>query len=329
MARSEAVMLVAYLPRGNSLERVPVPEGASVPEGAIWLDLISPTLQEDRAVEAAVGAAVPTREEMAEIEPSSRLYIENGARYMTATLICRADTESPATTAITFILAGGKLVSVRYDDPRPFAIISAKLARNCPPTATGQSVFIDLLDAIIDRAADVLERIAAEVDLISRQIFERKDDESYSHQAILSAIGRKGDLTSRVRESLVSIGRVVLFLANEAEGLKLERDQRSLVRSMARDVHSLTDHATFLANKITFLLDATLGMVTIEQNNVIKIFSVVAVVLLPPTMVASIYGMNFNYMPELGWGFGYPVALLLMFASAVLPYCYFKWRGWL
>ncbi|MDO8534223.1 MAG: magnesium transporter CorA family protein [Xanthobacteraceae bacterium] len=325
-------MFVAFLPRGNSLERVPIPEGGSVPAGAIWLDLVSPTIEEDRAVEAAVGVGVPTREEMAEIEPSSRLYIENNARYMTATLICHADSERPATTAITFILASGRLVTVRYEDPRPFAIVGAKLGRVCPPTATGESVLIDLLDAIIDRAADILERIAAEVDLVSRRIFERRtarSDQRQSYQAILRAIGRKGDLTSKVRESLVSIGRLVLFLANEAEGLKLQKDQRTLVQSMARDVASLTDHASFLAHKIQFLLEATLGMVTLEQNNVIKIFSVAAVVLLPPTMIASIYGMNFKHMPELDWTLGYPMALLLMLASAVLPYTFFKWKRWL
>jgi magnesium transporter len=325
-------MLDAYLPRGNSLERVPIPEGGSVPEGAIWLDLISPTIEEDRAVEAAVGVAVPTREEMAEIEPSSRLYIENNARYMTATLICHADTDRPATTAITFILANGRLVTARYEDPRPFALVSAKLGRVCPPTATGESVLIDLLDAIIDRAADILERVTAEVDLVSRRIFERQaaqDDQRQSYQKILRTIGRKGDLTSKVRESLVSIGRLVLFLANEAEGLKLQRDQRTQVKSMARDVSSLTDHASFLANKIQFLLEATLGMVSLEQNNVIKIFSVVAVVLLPPTMIASIYGMNFKHMPELDWIYGYPLSLVLMLGAAVLPYLFFKWKRWL
>ena len=325
-------MLVAYLPRGNSLERMLIPEGGSVPEGAIWLDLISPTTEEDRAVEAAVGVGVPTREEMAEIEPSSRLYIENNARYMTATLICRADTDRPATTAITFILAGGRLVTARYEDPRPFALVSAKLGRVGPPTATGESVLIDLLDAIIDRAADILERVTAEVDLVSRRIFERqaaRDDQGQSYQKILRTIGRKGDLTSKVRESLVSIGRLVLFLANEAEGLKLQRDQRTQVKSMARDVSSLTDHASFLANKIQFLLEATLGMVSLEQNNVIKIFSVVAVVLLPPTMIASIYGMNFKHMPELEWIYGYPLSLVLMLGAAVLPYLFFKWKRWL
>jgi magnesium transporter len=132
-----------------------------------------------------------------------------------------------------------------------------------------------------------------------------------------------------VRESMVSIGRLVLFLANDAEGLKLQKEQRSLLKSMTRDVASLADHATFLANKVTFLLDATLGMVTLEQNNVIKIFSVAAVVLLPPTMVASIYGMNFRHMPELDWIYGYPYALALMLAAAVVPYTFFKWMKWL
>lgn len=325
-------MLFAYVPRATSLERVAVPEGEAVPQGAIWIDLLSPTIEEDRAVEKAFGISVPTREEMAEIEPSSRLYLENGVRYMTASLICNADTDRAALTAVTFIIGNTRLVTVRYDEPRPFAIVSSRLTRTCSPNANGESVLIDLLDAVIDRSADVLERIGSEVDAVSRRIFERrgaKDDPNQTYQTILRAIGRKGDLTSKIRESLVSIGRLVIFLANEAEGLKFERDQRSLVRSMARDVTSLTDHATFLANKITFLLDATLGMVSLEQNNVIKIFSVVAVALLPPTMIASIYGMNFKHMPELDWTFGYPFAILLMIASAILPYLFFRWKNWL
>lgn len=325
-------MLTAYLQRGQSLERVMVPEGGSVPPGAIWIDLVAPSPEEDRAVETAIGIAIPTREEMAEIEPSSRLYIENGVRFMTGTLIYHADTERPATTAVTFILGAGRLVTVRYEDPRPFAIIASRLSRSCPATATGESVLIDLLDAIIDRAADILERIATEVDLVSRQIFEptgKRDDPGRAYQSILRAIGRKGDLNSKVRESMVSIGRLVLFLANEAEGLKLERDQRTLVRSMARDVTSLTDHSTFLANKITFLLDATLGMVSLEQNNVIRIFAVLSVILMPPTLIASAYGMNFRNMPELDWTYGYPFALGLMLSSAIVPYLFFKWKRWL
>src|SRR6476659_8489206 len=126
-------MLSVYIPRGTTLERVPVQEGAEIPEGAVWIDLLAPTVAEDKVVERMLGVAVPTREEMQEIEVTSRLYIENGARYMTATLMCQSDTESPKTTAVTFILAGHKLVTVRYDEPKPFTIVSSRLARSCPP----------------------------------------------------------------------------------------------------------------------------------------------------------------------------------------------------
>jgi magnesium transporter len=150
-----------------------------------------------------------------------------------------------------------------------------------------------------------------------------------SQQDILRTIGRKGDLTSKVRESLVSIGRVLLYLANEAEGMKWAKDARSQLRGMQRDVQSLSDHATYLSNKITFLLDGMLGVVFIEQNNIIKIFSIAAVVLMPPTLVASIYGMNFKTMPELEWQYGYPLAIGLMVVAAALPYFIFKWKKWL
>ncbi len=322
-------MLSVYVPHGTSLERVTAESGAPPPDATVWIDLVSPTLQEDKLVESMLGIAVPTREEMQEIEVSSRLYVEQGARYMTATLMCHSDT-TPKTTPVTFILAAQRLVTVRYDDPRPFAIVEHKLARLCPPKISGASVLMDLLDAVIDRAADIQERIGAEVDQISHTIFE--PDETMgppSYNDVLKALGRKGDLTSKVRESLVSIGRLLLFLANELEGMKWPKDTRTQLQSMQRDVVSLTDHASYLSNKITFLLDAMLGVVNLQQNAIIKIFSVAAVVLMPPTLVASIYGMNFKHMPELEWPLGYPLALFVMVLAAVLPYMYFKWRKWL
>jgi magnesium transporter len=325
-------MLFVYVPRGNSLERSVVEESGTIPDGAVWFDLVSPTLPEDKMLERALGIAVPTREEMQEIEISSRLYVENGARYMTATLMCQSDTATPKTTAVTFILAGRKFVTVRYDEPRPFTLITNKLARACPANVSGESIMMDLLDAVIDRAADILERAAADIDRVSHDIFEpegRRVDRTKTYRYILRTIGRKGDLTSKVRESLVSIGRLVLFLANEADGLKWPKEMRSQLKTMQRDVQSLSDHASYLGNKITFLLDAMLGVMSVEQNNIIKIFSIAAVVLLPPTLVATIYGMNFKNMPELGWEFGYPMALFLMVVAAVLPYYWFKWKKWL
>jgi magnesium transporter len=325
-------MLWVYVPRGASLERMPITSGAAVAENAIWFDLVNPNLEEDKVVERQVGISIPTREEMQEIEVTSRLYVENGARYMTATLMCQSDTMTPKTTPVTFILSDHRLITVRYDDPRPFMIVGNKLARLCPPAVTGEAVLIDLLDAVIDRAADILERIGSEVDQISHDIFEPEAegaDRTRSYNEILKAIGKKGDLASKVRESLVSIGRLLLFLANEADSMRWAKEQRAQVRGMQRDVHSLSDHAAYLSNKIQFLLDAMLGVVTIEQNNVIKIFSVAAVALMPPTLIASIYGMNFKHMPELDWSLGYPIAIALMLFAAALPYLFFKWKKWL
>ena len=324
-------MLSVYVPRDASLERISVESGQSPPPEAVWVDLVTPTVQEDKLVEGLLGIAVPTREEMQEIEVSSRLYIENGGRYMTATLMCQADTATPKTTPVTFILSSHRLVTVRYDDPRPFAIVEHKLARACPPKVSGETVLMDLLDAVIDRAADIQERIGAEVDQISHSIFEPDDEmDPPSYNDVLKALGRKGDLTSKVRESQVSVGRLLSFLAHEAEVMKWSKDMRTQLQSMQRDVVSLTDHASFLSNKITFLLDAMLGVVNIQQNAIIKIFSIMAVVFMPPTLVASIYGMNFHHgMIELDWSFGYPFALFLMVLVAVLPLVFFKWKKWL
>ena len=250
---------------------------------------------------------------------------------MTATLMCASDTAAPKTTPVTFILSAHRLVTVRYDDPRPFAIVEHKLARACPPKVSGETVMMDLLDAVIDRAADIQERIGAEVDQISHSIFEPDDEmDPPSYNDVLKALGRKGDLTSKVRESQVSVGRLLSFLAHEAEVMKWAKDMRTQLQSMQRDVVSLTDHASFLSNKITFLLDAMLGVVNIQQNAIIKIFSIAAVVFMPPTLVASIYGMNFHAgMIELDWKYGYPFALVLIVLAAVLPLLFFKWKKWL
>lgn len=324
-------MLSVYVQNGTALERIPVESGGELPEAAVWIDLVTPTVQEDKLVEALLGIAVPTREEMQEIEVSSRLYVENGARYMTATLMCQSDTATPKTTAVTFILSRHRLCTVRYDDPRPFAIVEHKLGRACGPKVSGDSVLMDLLDAVIDRSADILERLAAEVDSVSHQIFEPDAAATAtSYNDILKALGRKGDLTSKVRESQVSVGRLLSFLVHEAEVMKWNKDVRAQLQSMQRDVISLTDHASFLSNKITFLLDAMLGVVNIQQNAIIKIFSIMAVVFMPPTLVASIYGMNFHVgMIELDWQYGYIWALCLMVVVAVLPIAFFKWKKWL
>ena len=316
-------MFSVYVPSDFSLKKAVAADLAALPESAVWIDLVNPVPEEDRAVERLAGIAVPTREDMQEIEISSRLYIENGARYMTATLMCQSDTDMPRTTPVTFILAGHRLVTVRYDTPKPFPLVENKLARSCAPGITGEMVLMELLDAVIDRCADILERVGADIDQVSHDIFEPESErhgQAKRYSQILIQIGRKGDLTSKVRESLVSIGRVVTFLSAVMEGIKWSKDMREQLKTMQRDVGSLTDHASYLSNKITFVLDAMLGVVNLEQNNIIKLFSVMAVVLMPPTLIASVYGMNFKMMPELEWVHGYPMALLMMLAAAIGPY---------
>jgi magnesium transporter len=325
-------MLSVFVPVETSLKKAALEASALLPESAVWIDLFNPTPDEDKAVETLAGIAVPTRDEMQEIEISSRLYIENSARYMTATLMCQSDTDMPKTTAVTFILSGHRLVTVRYDEPKPFTLVENKLARSCVAGITGEQVLMELLDAIIDRCADILERIGADVDVVSHDIFEPESERhgnAKRYSQILIAIGRKGDLTSKVRESLVSIGRVVTFLSAVMEGVKWSKDMREQLKTQQRDVSSLTDHASYLSNKITFVLDAMLGVVNLEQNNIIKLFSVMAVVLMPPTLIASIYGMNFKSMPELEWVHGYPLALIAMLAAAIVPYWIFKLKKWL
>ncbi|MBS7540503.1 magnesium/cobalt transporter CorA [Ancylobacter lacus] len=324
-------MLLAYRAANGALEKHVVAPGDSLPAGAVWFDLIDPSDGEEKLVESALGVAVPTREEMREIEPSSRLYIEDGARYMTGSIVTRSEGETPAVAAVSFILGGSRLVTVRYDEPKPFRLVAAKLSRACAPALTGEQVLMEILDAVIDRAADIIERLSSDIDETSRRIFERepRSNQNQRYRALLNVIARRGDLASKVRESLVSMGRIVTFLATDGETPALGKEQKAMLKSLQRDVVSLTDHVSYLGDKITFLLDATLGLVSIEQNNIIKIFAVLSVVLMPPTLIASVYGMNFQHMPELESPWGYPAALFAMLLAAIVPYWFFKWKRWL
>jgi magnesium transporter len=323
-------MLTIYELKSGELK--PQTGQPNITEQVVWIDLLNPTPAEEAKVEKALKIDVPTREEQQEIEVSSRLYQEDGAHFMTATLMYQPEQGEPRTTPVTFILAGQRLVTVRYAEPRAFSIYVTRCNRSETDLKSGSAVLIGLLETIIDRLADFIERIQAEVEGLSHSIFEIKGGVASRQRrfdVLLRAIGREGEIASKARESAHSLGRLLTFLVNAATERKEDKPLQARIRTAARDVISLTDHATFLSGKIIFLLDATLGMINIQQNDIIKIFSVAAVVFLPPTLLASIYGMNFHNMPELDWRFGYPLALILMVLAAVLPYIYFKRKGWL
>ena len=318
-------MITAYVRKNGSLSPVAVQRDQPLPADAIWIDLLAPTKEEEALAEAGLAVELPTREEMREIEISSRLYQENGALFMTATVMTHVEAESPETEPVTFVLIGQRLVTIRYANPLPFRAYASQCQRQADPGVSGETILVGLLDAIIDRIADVLERAQHEMNQVSRTIFSRGKTD---YEEALRTIGHAEGLTSRTRESLVSIGRVLSFLSRPSEAKPNKALARSL-KTLSRDVLALSDHSSFLANNINFMLSATLGMSNIEQTDVIKIFSVVSVVFLPPTLVASIYGMNFKFMPELNWWIGYPLSIVLMIGAGVLPYLYFKRRGWL
>lgn len=298
----------------------------------VWFDLVSPTVEEEKPLEALLGVDLPTREEMLEIEITSRLYEEDGGLFMTALLPAHTDSDSPEMAPVTFVLANNRLVTIRYHEPQVFVTFPQRVVKTPMGCTDGLSVLVALLEAVVDRLADVLEGAGREIDVISRSVFSRDGAQARkgtSYQTTLEEIGRKGDLASNIRDSLATLERLVGYLGQRLPPDGATKEMPDRMGALTSDIRSLSDHLEFMAQKITFLLDATLGLIGIEQNAIIKIFSVAAVVFLPPTLVASIYGMNFDVMPELGWRFGYPFAILLMILSAVLPYLYFKRRGWL
>lgn len=297
----------------------------------VWIDLENPTREEEKAIEAGLGFEVPTPAEMQEIEVSSRIYIEDGAIFMTANLPAQFESEEPELEPVTFVLKSGRLLTLRYHQPRSFRTFVARAERSDVGCTTGLTVLLGLLEVVIDRVADIIEAVGREIEALSRTIFRApttRPGAGPDYSGVLRGLGRQGDLLAGAIDSLVTLERIIAFLSVGSVA-NADKDGRARLKSAARDARFLAEHSNALLQKLNFLLDATLGMISIEQNNIIKIFSVAAVVFLPPTLIASIYGMNFEVMPELHWLAGYPFALGLMVLSAVVSYGLFKSRGWL
>ena len=314
-------MLSVFVPGPQGLERVAVGATVSIPDEAVWIDLLDPTPEEERQVEQALSIDVPTREEMREIETSNRLYEDNGALYLTSTILYKADTDLPETTQVTFILAGSRLVTNRYADLLSFKGFVTYAETHPACCGSAPLLLTGLLESIVNRIADVLERVGAEIDTVSLQVFPRggrRLGANRNYQRELQKIGESGELISKARETLVSLSRLLGFLQQSGSN-RVTTEARASLRTVARDVVALSDHATFLVGKAQFLLDATLGMVTIDQNNILKIFSVVTVLLLPPSVVGAFYGMNFEHIPLLHETLGRVGGTGMMVISALIP----------
>jgi magnesium transporter len=325
-------VLTVYRTTTGALSCRPYEPGEHLDGDVVWLDLLNPTMEEDKAVEQCVGVEIPTQEDMREIEASSRLYVENGTRYMTVPLLAGSRLGRPGLVNVSFILAGKRLVTVRHSEPRVIDLFIQRVCKMANGPDSGEAVLLGLLDAIIDRLADILERVGAEIEDASKRVFAEHDGkirQKRDFMQIMRGIGSKGDILSMARESLVGISRMVGFLSTDVEGQPVSAQAKAQLPVIRRDAESLRDHTSYLGDKIIFLLDATVGMVTIEQNDLVKLFSVVSVILMPPMLIASIYGMNFEHMPELAKPWAYPAALAAMLVSAVVPYLVFRLKRWL
>jgi magnesium transporter len=341
-------MITLYAAQHGSIEPVPYQSSDPLPPGTVWIDLDEPTLEEEHGLEAKFGIDIPTREEMRQLEVSHRFYELDGTVFMTLRVVWRGDSADPMNADFTCVVRPECLITVRYSDPKPVATFAERARRGLAPEHRGDVVFVELLDTFVERAADLLERIGEGLDDLTHEVFRasptpadlppqpeprrrwlrRRSPKSDSDlQDVIRRIGQYSDLASKLRESLHSFSRAIPYLEQAARPW-LHPALPPRLRAIQHDVAALNEQDSFLAYKIDFLLNATLGLINIEQNTIIKIFSVVAVLLMPPTLVASIYGMNFKHMPELEWVLGYPWALVVMLAAGVLPYAYFKYRRW-
>ncbi|STX50815.1 magnesium and cobalt transport protein CorA [Legionella busanensis] len=324
-------MIIAHLYDNHFKPEIINAQNLSLVNDAVWIDLITPTKEEEDWIEKALAVGIPTQEEMREIELTSRLYMENNVLFMTALMIAQSSTLNPKCDPVTFALTANQLITIRYIEPQSFQMLTNSLAKNNKKYRPSD-ILIALLEATVDRLADALEYIGQHLDEYSSYVFQADYDGGNKpkpdYQRVMQNIGSKSNLTAKVRESLINFNRLIVFFRQSTDS-QIDKESKVRLINIMKDLESLSDYANFISNKINFLLDATLGMISIEQSAIIKIFSVAAVIFLPPTLIASIYGMNFKFMPELSFKWGYELAILLMLISAWIPYKYFKHKGWL
>jgi len=334
------MIIVHHLAQGAgpavSLARKELGPEEAIPEASVWIDLIEPTIEEDQKVQRYVGAAIPTRADPDYAEPPESHYAENGVRYLQASVPSEPE-DTPDITDVTFIVAPAALVTVRYHACESFDIFAQKISKAPSPARSPDAIAVGLINTAINRSARALSKSGVSLDQIASRVFRAKENKEGRNQIYsdtLWDLGREDEKISNLRESLVSIERLLLFLMADANGDggkpdKTQKAARDATKTALRDLQSLEEDASFKAQKVQFLLDATLGLINLAQNDIIKLFSVLAVIFMPPTVIASIYGMNFKEMPELEWRWGYPLAIAMMICAAVLPYVFFRWKKWL
>lgn len=298
-------------------------------EEAVWIDLYRPTDEQVARVEA-LGFSVPTLADMEEIEISNRLYHEDGYDTMIVVLPGQTPEKEQLTSPVAFLLGATQLVTVRHHAPRPFETFAQRAEKSSTGCGSVSHIFLGLIEEILGRQADLLEGIGRTLDLSSRTVFAGDAvQRPQVLEAALTTIGGEGETLSRVRLGLMTLERAMAYFSQTLDDRPDSKLLKTQAKARLRDLQALAVHADFLSSRLSFATDATLGMVNLAQNMTVRIVSVVAVLFLPPTLIASIYGMNFRIMPELDQGWGYPFALVMMVGSALATYLFFKWKNWL
>lgn len=321
-------MIIAYCPSVKGLERIELAPGAPLPATSVWIDLMAPTREEQQAAEKLMGAEIPSREDIASIETSERLYVEPGAVVMTAQMPIATRTLDPTLSSVTFVVNAKRLVTVRYGEPKTLAILSRKVQADATIERKGPAVLFAMLDVVVDRCADEMEAASNQYDELAHQVFGSglNTRKTASYQIAIKQLGLIGLRVAKMHDVCASLSRALLFLTTHAKRLGLSEEQISDCKTYGRDIHSIKEHGDALDNKLSFLLDATVGLVSLEQNQIAKIFTVLGVIFLPPTLIASIYGMNFANMPELRWEQGFEFSIALMVVSVVATFLFFRWK---
>lgn len=324
--------MIIYTQENQTINKLSLTLDGVIPPNTVWIDLINVTEEEEQKLEKLLNINIPTPEETKNVSISNRLYEENEAIYMSITSFINkgSDLSSLAPEVITFIVVKGILITSRDTDIDLFGYhLPSSLSQLISSNNIALTLLLMFLKNIINDTASILEQVGHNLDTQNDNLLKiDKNDPKFSNKNILKEITLSGNTVSQIRESLTSFNRMTLFLSQSSLLNKKPKTMDQL-KNILDDISALSDQATFISNKIIFLLDATLGQINIDQNNIIKIFSLVSAIFLPPLLIASIYGMNFKFIPELNWVASYPIVLVIMLLSAWLPYRYFKRKNWL
>ena len=315
-------MLTAFRMQNRRLEQIQSAESDELTADAVWVDIAEPTAEVRANIMRMYGVHLPDSEDMQEIEATARFFKDDDGLHIHSFFLDDFE-DTPVNVTVACVLKDNRLFTIHEQELTTIRLFRLRARRQSDLLGDATAILLSLFATKVDRLADVLESVYTSLELASEKVLRQSDKDL---QLLLADIAKYEDISGKARLSLLDTQRALSFILRN---MRLDEEKVEQIRDVLRDVESLLPHTSFLFDKVNFLMDAIQGFINIEQNKITKIFSIAAVVFMPPTLIASIYGMNFKLMPELTWSVGYPLAIVLMILSAISPYWYFKRRGWL